>query len=147
MWLYDHRILTTWKEWTNSNLNLASSSYSFVQVHTEQICLYHIILCYTRSNIYVRLFLKMVIIRLVILVKKESFRRLSTRIFSCFVLRQPPYILIFHFTMLFMKIFATNINKPYTIMETQMRVLGMFFLCLRMCVIKLQINLLPAFVL
>ena len=51
------------------------------------------------------------------------------------------------FTMLFMKIFATNINKPYTIMETQMRVLGMFFLCLRMCVIKLQINLLPAFVL
>ena len=31
------------------------------------------------------------------------------------------------FTMLFMKIFATNINKPYTITETQMRVLGMFF--------------------
>ena len=31
------------------------------------------------------------------------------------------------FTMLFMKIFATNINKPYTIMATQMRVLGMFF--------------------
>ena len=30
------------------------------------------------------------------------------------------------FTMLFMKIFAT-INKPYTIMETHMRVLGMFF--------------------
>ena len=42
--------------------------------------------------------------------------------------------------MFFMKIFATNINKPYTIIETQMRVLGMFFLCLRMCVIKLQIN-------
>ena len=31
------------------------------------------------------------------------------------------------FTMLFMKIFATNINKPYTITATQMRVLGMFF--------------------
>lgn len=31
------------------------------------------------------------------------------------------------FTMLFMKIFATNINKPYTVTETQMRVLGMFF--------------------
>ena len=31
------------------------------------------------------------------------------------------------FTMLFMKIFATNINKPYTITETQMRVLGMVF--------------------
>ena len=29
--------------------------------------------------------------------------------------------------MLFMKVFATNINKPYTITETQMRVLGMFF--------------------
>ena len=43
------------------------------------------------------------------------------------------------FTMLFMKIFATT-NMPYTIMEIQMRVLGMFFLCLRMCVIKLQIN-------
>ena len=42
--------------------------------------------------------------------------------------------------MLFMKIFATNINKPYTIIETQIRVLGMFRLCLRMWVIKLQIN-------
>ena len=31
------------------------------------------------------------------------------------------------FTMLFMKIFATNINKPYTITETQTSVLGMFF--------------------
>ena len=41
----------------------------------------------------------------------------------------------------FMKVFATNINNPYTIMETKMGVLGMFFfLCLRMCVIKLQIN-------
>ena len=30
------------------------------------------------------------------------------------------------FIMLFMEIFAT-INKPYTIIETQMRVLGMFF--------------------
>ena len=47
------------------------------------------------------------------------------------------------FTMLFMKIFATNINEPYTMTETQMRVLGMFFLCLRMCVIKLQINQFP----
>ena len=68
----------------------------------------------------------MLIIRLVIFVKKESFRWLSTRIFSFFFLCQPPYILIF-LTMLFMKIFATNINKPYTIIETQMRVLGVFF--------------------
>ena len=32
------------------------------------------------------------------------------------------------FTMLFMKVFATNINNPYTIMETKMGVLGVFFL-------------------
>ena len=50
------------------------------------------------------------------------------------------YLNIPFFTMLFMKIFATNINKPYTIIETQIRVLGMFCLCLRMCVIKLRIN-------
>ena len=70
----------------------------------------------------------MLIIRLVIFVKKDSFRGLSTRIFSSFFLFQPPYISNFPFlTMLFMKIFGTNINKPYTITATQMRVLGMFF--------------------
>ena len=58
-----------------------------------------IISCYViHGRIYTwEFFKKMVIIRLVIFVKKESFRGLSTRIFSCFFLCQPPYILIFHF--------------------------------------------------
>ena len=50
------------------------------------------------------------------------------------------------FTMLFMKIFATNINKPYTITETQMRVLGMFY-SLSENVCNQATNKLPAFVL
>ena len=50
------------------------------------------------------------------------------------------------FTMLFMKIFATNINKQYTITETQMRVLGMFF-SLSENVCNQATNKLPAFVL
>ena len=49
------------------------------------------------------------------------------------------------FTMLFMKIFAT-INKPHTIMETHMRVLGMFF-SLSENVCNQATNKLPAFVL
>ena len=49
------------------------------------------------------------------------------------------------FTMLFMKIFAT-INKPYTIMETHTRVLGMFF-SLSENVCNQATNKLPAFVL
>ena len=84
----------------------------------------------------------MLIIRFVIFVKKESFRGLSTRIFSFFFLCQPPYI----FTTLFMKTFATNINKPYTIIETQMRVLGVFF-SLSENVCNQAANKLPAFVL
>ena len=49
------------------------------------------------------------------------------------------------FTMLFMKIFAT-INKPYTIIETQIRVLGMFFsLSENAC--NPATNKIPAFVL
>ena len=72
------------------------------------------------GRMYVRVLIseKMVIIRLVILVKKDSFRGLSTGIFSCFFPCKPPRILILHyFTMLFMKIFATNINKPYAIRD------------------------------
>ena len=49
------------------------------------------------------------------------------------------------FTMLFMNIFAT-INKPYTIMETHMGVLGMFF-SLSENVCNQATNKLPAFVL
>ena len=49
------------------------------------------------------------------------------------------------FTMLFMKIFAT-INKPYTIMETHTRVLGMFF-SLSENVCNQATNKLPGFVL
>ena len=50
------------------------------------------------------------------------------------------------FTMLFVKVFATNINKPYTIIETQMRVLGMFF-SLSENVCNQATNKLPDFVL
>ena len=106
---------------------------------------YYIIFCYTLSNIYVRVFLKNTNYSFSYFVKKESFKGLSTSIFSCFFLRQPPYILIFHFLPLFMKIFAT-INKPYTIIETQMRVLGMF-LSLSENVCNQATNKLPAFVL
>lgn len=61
---------------------------------TVFIISYYVIHC----QIYTwEFFLKAVIIRLVTFVKKESFRGLSTRIFSCFFPCQPPYILIFHF--------------------------------------------------
>lgn len=84
----------------------------------------------------------MVIIRLVILVKKDSFRGFINWDILMFLPLSASICLDFpFFTMLSIKIFATNINKPYTIIETQMRVLGMFFLCLGTCVIKLQINL------
>lgn len=105
---------------------------------TVFIISYYVIHC----QIYTwEFFLKAVIIRLVTFVKNrvlEGYQPGYSHVSSPASLHISWFSI---FTMLFMKIFATNINKPYTIIETQMRVLGMMFcLCLRMWVIKLQMN-------